>query len=95
MCRLFFGNNGKLDYLEGYIEDITERKNTERDLIKFTRAVEQNISSIVLSECKKAEEELIDDKEAPKKLTASKRLFLPILATNYVHLSMQLLAFLN
>jgi PAS domain S-box-containing protein len=48
--RPVFDSHGKLDYLEGYIEDITERKRTERDLIKFTRAVEQNMSSIVLTD---------------------------------------------
>ncbi|MCF8362308.1 MAG: PAS domain S-box protein [Prolixibacteraceae bacterium] len=48
--RPVFKENGQVEYLEGYIEDITERKNTERDLIKFTRAVEQNMSSIVLTD---------------------------------------------
>ncbi len=50
--RPVFDDYGKLQYLEGYIEDITERKKNERELVKFTRAVEQNMSSIVLTDTK-------------------------------------------
>lgn len=50
--RPVFDENGNVEYLEGYIEDISERKSVERDLIKFTRAVEQNMSSIVLTDIK-------------------------------------------
>lgn len=50
--RPVFDDNGNVEYIEGYIEDISERKSVERDLIKFTRAVEQNMSSIVLTDIK-------------------------------------------
>ncbi len=37
-------------HLEGYIEDVTDRKNTEQQLKQLSRAVEQNPTSIVITD---------------------------------------------
>lgn len=48
--RPVYNEQGELLYLEGYIEDISRRKSTEIESIKFSRAVEQNMTSIVLTD---------------------------------------------
>lgn len=48
--RGVFGEEGELLYLEGYIEDYTDRKKAEQQLKKLSRAVEQNPASIVITD---------------------------------------------
>lgn len=48
--RFAYSRNGELQYLEGYIENITERKLAEDELKKLSQAVEQNPASIVITD---------------------------------------------
>lgn len=45
-----FNEDGTLTHLEGYIEDITDKKQAEHQLKKLSRAVEQNPVSIVITD---------------------------------------------
>jgi PAS domain S-box-containing protein len=47
-CR--HAKNGAPQYVEGYIEDITERKLAEYELIKLSQAIEQNPVSVFISD---------------------------------------------
>jgi PAS domain S-box-containing protein len=47
--RCIFDKNNRILHLEGYIEDITIRKQAEKDLRKLSRAIEQNPVSIVIT----------------------------------------------
>ena len=49
-----FDAAGNIIYLEGYIEDITDRKMSERQLRKLSRAVEQNPVSILITDARGA-----------------------------------------
>ena len=44
------GENSELLYLEGYIEDITNRKLSEKELRKLSQAIEQNPVSVVITD---------------------------------------------
>lgn len=48
--RGVFNDDGELQGLEGYIEDYTGRKQTEQQLSKLSRAIEQNPVSIVITD---------------------------------------------
>ncbi len=50
--KCIFDENDKLRYLEGYIEDITNRKQAEKELRKLSQAIEQNPVSIVITDSK-------------------------------------------
>ena len=45
-----FDENDELRYLEGYIEDITDRKLAEKELRKLSQAIEQNPVSVVITD---------------------------------------------
>ena len=47
-----FDENGEIQYLEGYIEDITSRKLAEKELRKLSQAIEQNPVSVVITDSK-------------------------------------------
>ena len=47
-----FDENDELKYLEGYIEDITNRKLAEKELRKLSQAIEQNPVSVVITDSK-------------------------------------------
>ncbi len=49
-AKVFRDENGKALYYDGSFEDITERKRTEDQLRKLSRAVEQNPASIVITD---------------------------------------------
>lgn len=53
-AKVFYDNNGKVIYYEGTIEDITERKKIERDLLeseaKFRNAFQTNPDSITINQ---------------------------------------------
>ena len=53
-AKAFYDNNGKVIYYEGTIEDITERKKIERDLLeseaKFRNAFQTNPDSITINQ---------------------------------------------
>lgn len=48
--RCVYNESGDLQYLEGYIENITERKLAEDELKKLSQAIEQNPASIVITD---------------------------------------------
>jgi len=50
--KCIFDENDELLYLEGYIEDITTRKQAEKDLRKLSLAIEQNPVSIIITDSK-------------------------------------------
>jgi PAS domain S-box-containing protein len=50
--KCVFDENSELLYLEGYIEDITNRKLAEKELHKLSRAIEQNPVSVVITDSK-------------------------------------------
>ena len=50
--RCVFGENNELLYLEGYIENITNRKLAEKELRKLSQAIEQNPVSVVITNSK-------------------------------------------
>jgi len=43
-------SNGKTLYFDGTVEDITERKHTEETLVKLSRAVEQTVDTIAITD---------------------------------------------
>ena len=45
-----FDENNELRYIEGYIEDITDRKLAEKELRKLSQAIEQNPVSVVITD---------------------------------------------
>lgn len=47
--RCVFNEDIEIQYLEGYIEDITNRKLAEKELRKLSRAIEQNPVSVVIT----------------------------------------------
>jgi PAS domain S-box-containing protein len=47
--RCVFNKNNNLDYLEGYIEDITFKKQAEKELRKISQAIKQSPVSIVIT----------------------------------------------
>lgn len=47
--RCIFNKNNGLDYLEGYIEDITLKKQAEKELRKISQAITQSPVSIVIT----------------------------------------------
>ena len=47
-----FDENDELRHLEGYIEDITSRKQAEKELRKLSQAIEQNPVSVVITDSK-------------------------------------------
>jgi len=50
--RCVFSENNELLYLEGYVEDITNRKLAEKELRKLSQAIEQNPVSVVITNSK-------------------------------------------
>ena len=47
--KSIFGDDGEIQYLEGYIEDITIRKLEKKELRKLSQAIEQNPVSVVIT----------------------------------------------
>jgi len=47
-----FEENGEPQYFEGYIEEITSRKQAEKELRKLSQAIEQNPVSVVITDSK-------------------------------------------
>jgi len=47
--RCVYDNQDNLKYIEGYIEDISIRKNAEKDLRKLSLAIEQNPVSVIIT----------------------------------------------
>ncbi len=47
--RCVFGDSGEIQHLEGYIEDITIRKQGEKELRKLSQAIKQNPVSVVIT----------------------------------------------